>query len=210
MREKQEQKQLDEVARCYEAEQILEYDKGVRRYMNAVDHIRFDQKKAVQTQNLISAQDAKNRRGVERQLEAAVEKELVERALNDPFLSEATEQKHAACPYRVRPDHFKGMTNAELEKIRLENENVRKEKEMCKLREVFDEEAWAQKQESLRCSFEEMEIVSEERRNELMRSLREEWETQSTEHRLKHQLMEEDRKRDSGEAFFRKFGTSFR
>lgn len=190
-----------------------------------------DQKKRllieIKDDNLRQARENKMKREQQLQREKEQKSAEVSHAMNEPFLTEDTEQVHkkisssAVCSNgsietsesgrgHFRPDHYKGFTKDQIQYLLSQNETILREKEMMNDQIRQEEENYAQYQSAM---LEEMELAEYERQQQVLRDNKNQAQIhnqQRKELKEKQDYMKRDRFGEIGEGFFQKFGQSCR
>jgi len=201
-----------------ERENAMNYDKVVLE-QNAIschqaqqdEYRRSELKRAVQAENAARAEEERRMRRLEEKQLAETHRAHVGSQHSNPFLSEDTDYaKSAISDHRVRPDHFKGFSNDQVQLLVKGNADVLAEKMAAKKEAEMKEAEWNEYQEDLLRAAEELDRQKDEEKREQIRQQNEELQAQREELKKKQEQMKRDRFGAIGQGFFQGFGTSCR
>mmetsp|Transcript_15941 Transcript_15941/g.31722 ORF Transcript_15941/g.31722 Transcript_15941/m.31722 type:complete len:367 (-) Transcript_15941:87-1187(-) len=219
MRQWTSQQKAEKIARAMEEK---EDDMRFHQYLSAVDEMRGqleEEEKAVaradRLNNRMLNEEQARLTAESRANEAALQAKLaeleLEHAKNDPFLNEETDfAKSAIADYRVRPDHFKGYSEAQVKYIFKKNEELVSDHKETKRQEAEVEKAWGQHVAAVTRVMEENEQEAKAQADYLNQLQKEDLEKQVIVQAEKKRQMREDRFGAIDGGFYKGFGTSCR
>ncbi len=185
-----------------EARDVLESEEADERRRQTT--LMKDDNKALAYERMMKLQDAKQQRALADAKELAVMDA-------DPMLSENTAMMTSALgEQRIRGDHFKGFSKAQIQQIYLDNEDVLREKAVRQAAELSDSANFVAQHEELRKLVEE----SEYQQKQFQRSMMAEHSAVLEQQKLEQRAMRASEKTESrghiGPGLMDGFGCSWR
>ena len=151
IKEKEMRRNMEKINNQAFDQQALQFHDTLKWTQSEHNRQRIDQAKQTQSVNAVLAKEKKDRETKQHEEWAEQEKREIDYTNNHDFMTEnqATETSMLA-PHRVKPYHFKGFNQGQIDAVNLERQQQLREKQQMAQQAKEEEKAYAMQLEVIR------------------------------------------------------------